>query len=93
METIKTTFTVQKEIIPFLLFEKIKNRKVNYDIVKKLENAVLLGNGYRSKVQLKFEDDEGVKQVETTIWACGDKFICLKGGVWMPIASIIEVNS
>ena len=39
-----------------------------------------------------FEDSEGLKQVETTIWATTDKRIILKGGVVIPIIRIHEVK-
>jgi hypothetical protein len=43
-------------------------------------------------VSIYFHDDEGPKRVETTIWATGSKYICLKGGVWIPIDHIVEVK-
>ncbi len=43
-------------------------------------------------MRIEFEDDEGLKAVETTIWATGQKYICLKGGVWLPISRIREVK-
>lgn len=29
---------------------------------------------------------------ETTIWAYGEKYICLKGGVWLPIERLVEIK-
>lgn len=40
-----------------------------------------LGNLHHGKVSIVFEDDEGVKQVDTTIWATGLKYICLSWDV------------
>jgi hypothetical protein len=43
-------------------------------------------------VVIIFGDDEGYKRVETTIWAVGAKYICLKGGMWLPVSRIVDVK-
>ncbi len=83
---------VDKESIPSLSFKDIVLSDRNTEIDAELEQAVRLGNAYHSKVSIVFFDDEGLKRVETTIWAKGEKFICLKGGVWLPISRIISVS-
>ena len=60
--------------------------------MKQIKDATRLGNGYRGKVTIYFEDDEGLKCVNRTIWAYGAKFICLKGGVWLSINRIVEIK-
>lgn len=93
METNESTpQLVEKEQIPFLPFKNIIIADKNPELEKQLEQAVTLGNAHHSKVSIVFTDDDGLKRVETTIWAKGDKFICLKGGIWLPIARIIAVN-
>jgi hypothetical protein len=57
-----------------------------------LERATALGNVEHNKIKITFEDSEGLKQVETTIWATTDKRIILKGGVVIPIIRIHEVK-
>jgi len=52
---------------------------------------MILGNTHRGKVSIVFCDDEGLKKVTTTVWAVGEKFITLKGGVWIPISKIIDI--
>lgn len=84
--------TIQKEVIPSLHFKKELNVKQDSDLRASIEKALLLGNGYRTKVSIYFYDDEGLKRVETTIWAAGNKYICLKGGVWIPISRISEIK-
>jgi uncharacterized protein (UPF0248 family) len=37
-------------------------------------------------------DAEGLKQVETTIWATGEKNIVLKHGMTIPIHRIVDVS-
>jgi hypothetical protein len=51
-----------------------------------------LGNAHHSKVTIIFQDDSGLKRVDTTLWANGAKFICLKGGIWIPISKILEIK-
>lgn len=89
--TIKPTL-IEKEIIQSLSF-KTKTRVTQHpDLRAQIKNATRLGNAYHSKVSIYFEDDEGVKRVDTTIWADGSKYICLKGGVWLPIDRILEIK-
>lgn len=83
---------VDKEAIPSLSFKDIVLADKNPELEHQIEQAVRLGNAYHSKVSIVFIDDEGLKRVETTIWAKGEKFICLKGGIWLPISRIISVN-
>ena len=83
---------VQKEKIPNLSFHNEIDLDQDDNIKQRLERATLLGNLYHSKVTIFFYDDEGPKKVETTIWATGTKFICLKGGVWIPISRITDVQ-
>lgn len=90
--TIQSAVLVEKERIPEMNFKKALQGKQAIDINGKLNEAMRLGNNHRGKVSILFEDDEGLKRVETTVWAAGAKFICLKGGVWMPISHILDVK-
>lgn len=56
-----------------------------------LYDAMVLGNTQKQKCKIVFHAAEGDNYVETTIWAVTDKYICLKGGMALLIASIIEV--
>lgn len=84
--------TIEKEAIPSLSFHQEVKIKQHPDLQKQIEQAALLGNGYKTKVSIYFHDDDGLKRVQTTIWAAGSKYICLKGGVWIPIARITEIK-
>lgn len=83
---------IEKEQVKELTFKEPISVKQEDDILKKLEEATRLGNGYHTKVGIIFHDDEGLKRVNTTIWATGQKFICLKGGMWIPIDHIVELK-
>lgn len=63
----------------------IKNR------VTVLHHATSLGNLDHHKVNILFEDNEGVKRVNTTIWALTEKRIILKNNRSIPINRIHSV--
>ena len=83
---------IQKEEISKLSFKENSKVSQHPELVKQIEQATILGNAHHTKVAIYFQDDVNVKKVETTIWAAGSKFICLKGGVWIPISRIIEIK-
>lgn len=83
---------VAKESIPSLSFKNSLLNVEDVNLNRQIDQAVRLGNAYQSKVSITFVDDEGLKRVETTIWAKGEQFISLKGGVWLPISRIVSVN-
>jgi len=64
----------------------IKERKIA------LNRALILGNAYRRKVKIIFSTTDGIKQVETTIWAVTEEKIILKGGRLIPINAIHKVR-
>ena len=84
---------IEKELIPELKFKNEYKAFQTPELKRKLVEATRLGNSYKGKMRIEFEDDEGLKAVETTIWATGAKFICLKGGLWLPISRIIDIKS
>ena len=84
--------TIEKESIESLSFKGEINFKQHKDLMQQLNQAMRLGNGYHTKVSIYFHDSEGTKRVETTIWAVGNKYVLLKGGIWIPIARIQEVK-
>lgn len=64
--------------------DDIKIRKMQ------LNRALILGNAYRRKIKLTFETTDGLKQVETTIWAVTEQNVLLKGGKFIPIRAITK---
>lgn len=57
-----------------------------------LERAVVLGNTYKGKTKIVFEDSECIKLIETHIWGLTDKRVILKQGIVIPIHRIHEVK-
>jgi len=84
--------TIEKETIISLTFHVQTPLKQHPELMSQIETAVRLGNAHHSKVSIIFQDDSGLKRVDTTLWANGAKFICLKGGVWIPISHILEIK-
>lgn len=56
--------------------------------------ATILGNTYHNKSLITFCTEDGdVKQVETTVWCYDDKFVLLKSGMFLPLKSIIKIET
>ena len=94
MVTTYDTVLIEKESIPELNFPSKPLNKSKEQLIllkKKLKRSMILGNVHRTKMRIIFEDEEGVKEVQTTIWAAGDKNIVLKKGVTIPIHRLIDV--
>ncbi len=89
------TLRIEKEFIKSCVFVNGRNqlavdaRKQND---KKLYRAMLLGNGFRNKVKIYFTTTEGLRMVETTVWAYTERFVMLKGGVFIPVDAVVNVG-
>ncbi|MEZ4936374.1 MAG: hypothetical protein R2799_02135 [Crocinitomicaceae bacterium] len=83
---------IEKELISSLSFKNSRADSQDPDLLKKLKNATSLGNLHRNKCRIIFQDSSSVKAVETTIWSTGKHYICLKGGMWLPIRNILDVK-
>ena len=67
------------------LIDQQKERK------SRIDRGVRLGNSRKLKVKIVFEDLNGIKKVETTIWGVTEKNIILKKGTTIPIHCIHEI--
>ena len=83
---------IEKEVISSLSFQSKETVEQHPELLTQIKAATRLGNAFRGKVHIYFEDDSSRKYVNTTIWAYGSKYICLKGGVWIPIRRILEIK-
>ena len=92
MQAVMKPELIEKELISALSFTEKQTVRQHPELLTQIERATILGNSHRSKVSIIFQDDSGLKRVDTTIWAAGTKFICLKGGVWIPIDKILEIE-
>ena len=86
---------IDKESVSGLKFPKEEVLKSSEAILQRkldLERATTLGNIERDKRRIIFQDADGLKQIETTIWAVTDQRIILKQGMVIPIHCIHEVK-
>ncbi|GAB5419105.1 MAG: hypothetical protein Crog4KO_06130 [Crocinitomicaceae bacterium] len=93
MQATITPQLIEKESITSLTFRTREPIQQHPKLMNQIKSATRLGNAYRGKVSIIFQDDVGMKRVETTIWASGAKYICLKGGMWLPIDRIVEIKA
>jgi hypothetical protein len=90
-----TPVTVQKEMISGFRFpeQDVLSSKDEKKIrLADLERALKLGNLEHNKIKIVFEDTDGIKQVETTVWGVTDKRVILKQGIMIPIHRIYEAR-
>ena len=93
--TISTATLIPKEEVASLRFpstEVLKTKEERETLYARLKQATVLGNIDHSKIRVVFEDDQGRKMIETTIWATGEKNIVLKHGMTIPIHRIVEIS-
>lgn len=95
MNTTKTPFTlIEKETITEFSFPK---QEVLLDAellalrAKNIEKGMSIGNLQKTKVEIFFEDSEGLKKVQTTIWGVTENYLILKGNLLIPIQRIHQV--
>jgi hypothetical protein len=56
-----------------------------------LQYSCRLGNEFKGKTVITFETTKGPRAVETTIWSVTDNHLMLKGGVEIPLCSVIDL--
>lgn len=86
---------VEKEAVADFHFphEEVLKREEDKKALKgQLERANSLGNIEHHKVKIYFEDDQGKKVVNTTIWGITDSSILLKKNVILPIQRIVKLE-
>lgn len=92
---LKDALLVQKEEISDYHFPKeevVMDEVKRNELKAKINKALKLGNGYKGKVKIIFEDDQGLKKVETTIWGVTEKNILLKQTTIVPIRRIHDIK-
>ena len=92
---LKTATLVAKEDISQLKFPKenvLTDKDSQKELKAKIDKGLKLGNALKGKVKILFEDAEGMKTVETTIWGVTDTNILLKKTTTIPIRRIYDVK-
>jgi hypothetical protein len=76
----------------FVANDVLNSQEERKERFSKLEKAMLLGNGYKTKVKITFETLEGVKKIETTVWEASEDQLMIKSDVMIPIHAIVDVE-
>ena len=94
MNSVPSPLLVDKEIIDKLHFpdeEVLTSNDLKLQRDYELKRSASLGTD-RVKIKILFEDNEGLKQVETTVWAVSKDSIVIKHGATIPIKRIHEIK-
>jgi uncharacterized protein (UPF0248 family) len=86
---------INKEDVPnyqFISYDVLDDVAARAQRKADLEKAMVLGNGAQVKISIVFLTTDGLKKVETTVWAATDEAIMLKGGVSIPVHCIKEIR-
>ena len=86
---------IEKEEISEFFFPKgeVLDSEIKKEELKsQITRAMQLGNGAKRKVKIIFEDTEGLKKVETTVWGFTDKNVILKKTIIIPTRCIHEIK-
>lgn len=92
MPDILNPVLIEKESISNLSFKNLVDFDQHPKLREKINQATQLGNIQKFKCEIEFYSDSGPKSVQTTVWAAGKSFICLKGGLWIPISKIVDIR-
>jgi hypothetical protein len=84
------TLISKEEIGRYHIVPSMEDRNDHW--TKELSYAVRLGNEFKGKTTITFVTSEGPRTVETTVWSITEKYLHLKGGVILPLNSILEVH-
>jgi hypothetical protein len=82
---------IQKEQIPdYKIVPAFVDKTTFWET--ELQYAARLGNEFKGKTTITFETTEGPKSVTTTVWSVTNHYLQLKGGLSIPLDSIIDIH-
>lgn len=90
-----SSILIEKEAITDFSFPKgdvLNSEEEREERQELIKRGTSLGNSIKRKVKIIFEDVEGLKTVETTIWGFTDKNVILKKTTLIPIRCIHDVK-
>ncbi len=95
MNTIsETIITIEKEALDTIHFppqEVLVDMKQIEQREYEAKRAMKLGNLFNDKVKILFEDAEGIKMLETSVWGMTDNYLIFKRGTMLPLNRIHEI--
>jgi hypothetical protein len=86
---------IPKEEIPnyhFVTYDVLDNNEDRNNRVISLQQAMVLGNNEHHKLRIYFTTTDGMKVVETTVWAATEDAVTLKGGVVIPVNCVNKIS-
>lgn len=89
-----TITTIEKELLQNKHFppqEVLSEANVITERFSQAKRAMLIGNYLKNKVKIVFEDMEGKKRIETTVWGLTDTSLLLKGDITLPLHRVHEI--
>lgn len=72
--------------------EVLTTEEARKNRLRALQKALALGNLEKQKVIIAFDTNEGIRAVNTTVWAVLEKYVLLKCGRTVPIHAIREIE-
>jgi len=82
---------IEKEQIPdYKIVPAFVDKTENWE--KEMQYAARLGNEFKGKTTITFETTQGPRSVTTTVWSVTNKYIQLKGGMNIPLNSVIDIH-
>ena len=89
------SYLIEKEDIENFKFPKEEVLKDKLSINKRMKTilkGLKLGNKFKNKVHIYFEDSISLKKVETTIWGVTENYLILKSNMLIPIRRVHSIN-
>lgn len=86
---------IPKELVASLRFPRqpvVLSEEEHREIQRRMREAALLGNAEHGKCRILFQDEEGLKAVETTIWTYDRHNIVLKYGMTIPVWRVVSIE-
>lgn len=95
MSTISDSITIiEKELLDTLQFPPQEVLLDDNQIARReydAKRAIRLGNLFKDKVKVIFEDAEGMKMILTTVWGMTERFLIFKRGMIIPLHRVHEI--
>ncbi|MFC7523416.1 hypothetical protein ACFQRK_05645 [Parapedobacter sp. GCM10030251] len=80
----------KEDILKYKLTRASENH--SRELQSKLQNALRLGNEFKSKATITFQTLDGPKRVETTVWTLTEDALQIKNGVVLPLGSLLDIE-
>lgn len=82
---------IEKEQIPlYKIIPAFVDQSQHWE--REMQYAARLGNEFKGKTIITFETTQGPRSVNTTVWSVTNNYIQLKGGLNIPLNSVIDMH-